>query len=72
MRQLMRVYEGGGHMLNPFAGYGTTLVAADLEGYGWTRIEMTGHYYGIATGRLTEGGNLGWSNVNCALAHFIP
>lgn len=59
VRQLMRVCEEGGHMLNPFAGYGTTLVAADLEGSGWARIEMTGHYYGFASVRPTEGGGSG-------------
>ncbi len=40
VRQLIRVCEEGGHMLNPFAGYGTTLVAADLEGSG-SAIEAT-------------------------------
>jgi site-specific DNA-methyltransferase (adenine-specific) len=52
MRQLVRICETGGRILDPFAGSGTTLVAADLEGYGWTGIEMTGHYHDVARSRL--------------------
>ena len=44
----------GGRILDPFTGSGTTLVAADLEGYSWTGIEMTGHYYDVARARLSE------------------
>ncbi|HEL4182543.1 site-specific DNA-methyltransferase [Stenotrophomonas maltophilia] len=52
MRQLVRICEEGGRILDPFAGSGTTLVAADLEGYSWTGIEMTGHYFDVARSRL--------------------
>lgn len=52
MRQLVQICEKGGRILDPFAGSGTTLVAADLEGYGWTGIEMTAHYHGVAEARL--------------------
>ncbi|WP_416056732.1 DNA-methyltransferase [Stenotrophomonas maltophilia] len=52
MRQLVRICEDGGRILDPFAGSGTTLVAADLEGYSWTGIEMTGHYHDVARSRL--------------------
>lgn len=52
MRQLVKICEEGGRILDPFAGSGTTLVAADLEGYKWTGIEMTGHYHDVARSRL--------------------
>ncbi|WP_258533289.1 site-specific DNA-methyltransferase, partial [Xanthomonas oryzae] len=42
----------GGRILDPFAGSGTTLVAAELEGYRWTVVEMTQHYAEIAQERL--------------------
>lgn len=53
MRQLVRICEPGGRILDPFAGSGTTLVAAELEGYGWTGCEMTGHYTAVALDRLS-------------------
>ena len=52
MRQLVRICEPGGRILDPFAGSGTTLVAAQLEGYRWAGCEMTSHYAGIAQERL--------------------
>lgn len=52
MRQLVRICEKGGRILDPFAGSGTTLVAADLEGYSWTGIEMTRHYFETSMKRL--------------------
>ena len=52
MRQLVRICEPGGRILDPFAGSGTTLVAAQQEGYGWTGIEMTDHYAHVARERL--------------------
>lgn len=33
MRQLVRICKGDGRILDPFAGSGASLVAADLEGY---------------------------------------
>lgn len=54
MRQLVRICEQGGRILDPFAGSGTTLVAADAEGYNWTGIEMTQHYADTARRRLAE------------------
>ncbi|WP_366941608.1 DNA methyltransferase [uncultured Kushneria sp.] len=44
----------GGQILDPFAGSGTTLVAAELEGYGSTGIELSDHYHNIAQARLDE------------------
>lgn len=52
MRQVVRICEPGGQILDPFAGSGTTLVAAELEGYGWYGCEMSAHYHKVATGRL--------------------
>ncbi|MDF5865354.1 DNA methyltransferase [Pseudomonas aeruginosa] len=52
MRQLVRICEPGGRILDPFAGSGTTLVAAELEGYAWTGCELTEDYYQVAAGRL--------------------
>ncbi|HDS1829166.1 TPA: hypothetical protein QEM95_21455 [Stenotrophomonas maltophilia] len=49
------VCEEGGRILDPFAGSGTTLVAADLERYSWTGIEMTGHYFKVARSRVDGG-----------------
>lgn len=54
MRQLVRICEQGGCILDPFAGSGITLVAADAEGYNWTGIEMTGHYFDVAKSRLSQ------------------
>lgn len=52
MRQLVRICETGGRILDPFAGSGTTLVAAREEGYAYTGIEMTEHYWQVAQQRL--------------------
>jgi len=52
MRQLVRICEEGGRILDPFAGSGTTLLAADLGGFGWTGVEMTGHFHEVAKARL--------------------
>ncbi|OOW91486.1 adenine methyltransferase [Xanthomonas campestris pv. vitistrifoliae] len=54
MRQLVRVCEAGGRILDPFAGSGTTLVAAEQGGYNWTGVEMTAHYAAIARQRLAK------------------
>lgn len=54
MRQLVRICEPGGRILDPFAGSGTTLVAAQAEGYRWVGCEMTDHYAQITRRRLAE------------------
>nr|WP_246432153.1 DNA methyltransferase [Xanthomonas theicola] len=54
MRQLVRICEQGGRILDPFAGSGTTLAAAALEGYGCTGVEMTAHYADVARERLAN------------------
>lgn len=52
MRQVVRICEPGGRILDPFAGSGTTLVAAALEGYEWFGCELTSHYHRVACERL--------------------
>ncbi|QHG87131.1 MULTISPECIES: DNA-methyltransferase [Xanthomonas] len=53
MRQLVRICESGGRVLDPFAGSGTTLVAAQLEGLEAVGIEMTDQYAAVTRDRLT-------------------
>lgn len=53
MRQLVRlVTPPGGVVLDPFAGSGTTLLAARREGFRAIGIEMTDDYLPIIAGRL--------------------
>jgi len=53
MRHLIRlVTPPGGTVLEPFAGSGTTLAAATLEGFHAIGIELTADYLPIITGRI--------------------
>lgn len=52
MRGLARVCPVGGTILDPFAGSGTTGVAALIEGRQFIGVEMTEHYAKIAADRL--------------------
>ncbi|WP_386366348.1 DNA methyltransferase, partial [Xanthomonas campestris] len=52
-RRLVRICEAGGRVLDPFAGSGTTLVAAQLEGFEAVGIEMTDQYTTVTRDRLT-------------------
>jgi site-specific DNA-methyltransferase (adenine-specific) len=53
MRWLVRLVTApGGTVLDPFAGSGTTLVAATLEGFDAIGIEMTDDYLPIIEGRV--------------------
>jgi site-specific DNA-methyltransferase (adenine-specific) len=53
MRWLVRlVTPPGGVVLDPFAGSGTTLAAAVLEGFDAVGIEMTDEYLPIINGRV--------------------
>ncbi|HCE6978386.1 TPA: site-specific DNA-methyltransferase [Pseudomonas aeruginosa] len=54
MRQVVKICEPGGRILDPFAGSGTTLVAAELEGYDWAGCELTEHYHQVALERLEQ------------------
>lgn len=54
MRYLVRlVTPAGGTVLEPFAGSGTTLMAATLEGFNAIGIEMTDEYLPIIRGRVS-------------------
>jgi site-specific DNA-methyltransferase (adenine-specific) len=52
MQQLVRICPPGGTVLDPFAGSGTTGVAALLEGRRFIGMEITDEYAGIARDRL--------------------
>jgi len=53
MRHLIRlITPPGGIVLEPFAGSGTTLAAATLEGFHAIGIELTADYLPIITGRI--------------------
>lgn len=55
MRWLVRlVCPPGGTVLDPFAGSGTTLLAARAEGFGGIGIEQHEPYARIAAARLDE------------------
>lgn len=52
MRQLVQVAPPGGLVLDPFAGSGTTGVAALAEGRGFLGVELTAQYATIARSRI--------------------
>jgi site-specific DNA-methyltransferase (adenine-specific) len=52
MRSLVKICPPGGVVLDPFAGSGTTLVAAGEEGYRWLGCEMSNDYVAVAGKRL--------------------
>ncbi len=52
MHALVRIADPGGRILDPFAGSGTTLLAAQQAGYSWTGCEVTQHYFDVSTVRL--------------------
>jgi site-specific DNA-methyltransferase (adenine-specific) len=54
MRQLVKICTPGGTILDPFAGSGSTGVAALAEGYSFTGIEQSAEYAAIARERLDE------------------
>ena len=51
MRNLVKICEPGGVILDPFAGSGTTIVAALLEGYSGFGIESMAYYADYARQR---------------------
>ena len=55
MEDLLRIVEPGGIVLDPFAGSGTTLLAARNLGLGYVGIEASCSYYEIAKVRLMKG-----------------
>lgn len=54
MRALVKICQPGGHILDPFAGSGSTLVAAEQEGYPWTASEISPEYAEVILRRLSE------------------
>jgi site-specific DNA-methyltransferase (adenine-specific) len=55
MREIVRITEPGGIILDPFAGAGTTILAAKAEGYPAVGIELSSYYAAAAAKRLEEG-----------------
>ena len=55
MRDICRIVEPGGIILDPFAGSGTTVLAAKLEGYPSVGIELSPHYAHAAYERVLAG-----------------
>lgn len=53
MREMIQIVEPGEIILDPFAGSGTTIQAAQLEGYPAVGIELSAHYAKASAERLT-------------------
>ena len=52
MRDIVQICEPGGRILDPFAGAGTTILAAVREGYEAVGIEKTAAYYKLGSDRV--------------------
>ena len=52
MRDIVKITEPGGHILDPFCGSGTTILAAMQEGYQATGVEMSAEYAKLAAERI--------------------
>jgi site-specific DNA-methyltransferase (adenine-specific) len=52
MQQVVKICKPGGLILDPFAGSGTTLVAAKKEGYQWLGCELLQYYVEVCEQRL--------------------
>ena len=52
MRDVVQICGPGGRILDPFAGAGTTVLAAVQEGYEAVGIEMSDAYFQLSTERL--------------------
>jgi len=63
MRDVVRICRPGGRIVEPFAGSGSTLVAAELEGYEWAANEGVPTIAEIASRRLQEARHA--SNTGC-------
>jgi len=55
MRDMIKIVEPGGIILDPFAGSGTTVLAAKLEGYPSVGIELSKHYAEASQARVDAG-----------------
>jgi len=56
MRDIVKIVEPGGIILDPFAGAGTTVLAAKIEGYPAVGIELSEHYANAGAKRVEESG----------------
>ena len=54
MRDVEKITEPGVHILDPFAGSGSTVLAAVLEGYSATGIEVTDAYAALSKERIVR------------------
>ena len=52
MRDVVKITEPGGRILDPFTGSGSTVLAAVLEGYSATGIEVTDAYAALSKERI--------------------
>lgn len=68
MRRLVKMVPPGGRILDPYAGSGTTLVAAALEGRQAVGIEREASYCEITAGRLSGAATAPTSGVPPILA----
>ena len=69
MRDLVKICEPGGRILDPFCGAGTTVLASALEGYEAVGIEATDAYYRLGSDRVrfalqARGGSAGLKLCN--------
>lgn len=71
MRSLVRIVPEGGLILDPFAGSGTTGVAAITEGRRFVGAELTPHYAQVAAERL-ETAVRGYRDNGEQLALVVP
>ena len=54
MRDIVKITEPGGRILDPFVGSGTTVLAAVLEGYSAVGFEVSDEYTRRAIQRLEQ------------------
>ena len=52
MKDIVQITVPGGRILDPFAGAGTTVLAAVQQGYEAVGIEVTDAYYKLGTDRV--------------------
>ena len=55
MQDIIKIVEPGGIILDPFAGSGTTVLAAKMEGYPSVGIELSKHYANATQERVDAG-----------------
>jgi site-specific DNA-methyltransferase (adenine-specific) len=55
MREILKIVESGEKILDPFCGSGSTLLAAKMEGYEATGVEISEHYVEVARQKVVKG-----------------